>query len=140
MRMFSAFFLAAAVIFSVSLSTGCKNESTVQETGQNQTELEQTQKELQQIKQDSTELDKYITNLKKEINNLKIENQRLIAQTKRLEAEIIDLKLDLGQIPASDSANMLDKDAEPADASKGTEQNKPASQTPPDGDNGAEGK
>lgn len=141
MKIFSVFFLAAAVVLSVSVFTGCKNESTVQETGQNQTELEQTQKELDQIKQDSTELDKYITNLKKEINNLKIENQRLIAQTKRLEAEIIDLKLDLGQIPDSDSANMPDKGAEPADASKstGTEQSEPASQTPPDGNKGAEG-
>ncbi len=140
MKRLSAFFFTAALILSVSVLAGCKNEDKTQEAPKTDSELAQTQKELAQIKQDSTELDKYVTNLKTEINDLKIENQRLIAQTKRLEAEIIDLKLDLGQVPGSDSANMLDKDAEPKDASNnaGTAENQPAAQTPPDGTKSAE--
>jgi predicted nuclease with TOPRIM domain len=129
MKKLSAFFLAAAVILSVSMLAGCKGESTVEEPVQDNTELEKTQKELEQIKQDSTELDKYVTNLKNEINSLKIENQRLIAQTKRLEAEIIDLKLALGEIPDGDSADMLDKDAEPADGTSAAESKEPAPET-----------
>jgi septal ring factor EnvC (AmiA/AmiB activator) len=135
MKNLSAFFIAAAVVLSVSVLAGCKNQSTentVEEPAQNSSELQQTQKELEQIKQNSTELDKYVVNLKKEINDLKIENQRLIAQTKRLEAEIIDLKLDLGRVPnATSPGEMLDKDAEPAanTTSAGTDKNAP----PPDG-------
>jgi peptidoglycan hydrolase CwlO-like protein len=134
MKKLSAFFIAAAMMLSVSVLISCKNESPVEEPAQDSSELQQTQKELEQIKQDSTELDKYVVNLKKEINDLKIENQRLIAQTKRLEAEIIDLKLDLGRMPnATDSGNMLDKDAEPgSNTNTGTEQKAPE---PADGNN-----
>ncbi len=114
MNKLSAFFIAAAMMFSVSMLAGCENGEKTEVATQSDTELEQTQKELDQIKQDSTKLDRYVTDLKNEINHLKIENQRLIAQTKRLEAEIIDLKLELGQVPDNDSADMLDKDAEPA--------------------------
>jgi len=120
MNKLSAFFIAAAMMFSVSMLAGCENGEKTEVATQSDTELEQTQQELEQIKQDSTKLDKYVTDLKNEINHLKIENQRLIAQTKRLEAEIIDLKLDLGQVPDSDSADMLDKDAEPAPPAENT--------------------
>ena len=129
MNKLSAFFIAAAMMFSVSMLAGCENGEKTEVATQSDTELEQTQKELDQIKQDSTKLDKYVTDLKKEINNLKIENQRLIAQTKRLEAEIIDLKLELGQVPDSDSADMLDKDAEPT-PSEGSTQSTPAPGSP----------
>jgi septal ring factor EnvC (AmiA/AmiB activator) len=112
--MLSVFFIAAAVIFSISMLAGCESGKQPEQASTGDSALEQTQQELEQIKQDSTKLDQYITDLKKEINTLKIENQRLVAQTKRLEAEIIDLKLDLGQVPDADSADMLDKDAEPA--------------------------
>ncbi|MEW6144226.1 MAG: hypothetical protein AB1598_04315 [Thermodesulfobacteriota bacterium] len=141
MKKLSAFFIAAAVIFSVSMLAGCESGKQPEQASTGDTALEQTQKELDQIKQDSTKLDKYITDLKKEINTLKIENQRLIAQTKRLEAEIIDLKLDLGQIPDGDSADMLDKDSGPADSSKntGTEEPEAVPQTPPDGEKGSVG-
>jgi septal ring factor EnvC (AmiA/AmiB activator) len=120
MNKLSAFFIAAAMMFSVSMLAGCENGEKTEVTTQSNTELEQTQKELDQIKQDSTKLDKYVTDLKNEINHLKIENQRLIAQTKRLEAEIIDLKLELGQVPESDSADVLDQDAEPAPPAEST--------------------
>ena len=97
MKNLNAFLLTAALFLSVSVLAGCENGDKTEETPETGSELTQTQKELEQIKKDSTELDKYVTNLKEQINDLKIENQRLIAQTKRLEAEIIDLKLDLGQ-------------------------------------------
>ena len=141
MKNLNAFLLTAALFLSVSVLAGCENGDKTQETPETGSELTQTQKELEQIKKDSTELDKYVTNLKEEINDLKIENQRLIAQTKRLEAEIIDLKLDLGQVPDSDSADMLDKDSEPGDSSKntGTEQPESLPETPPDGNKGAVG-
>jgi len=121
MKKLSAFFIAAVMMFSASMLTGCKNEENSEVATQPNTELEQTQKELDQIKQDSTKLDRYVNDLKKEINSLKIENQRLIAQTKRLEAQVIDLKLELGQVPESDSADMLDKDAEPTPAANNAE-------------------
>ena len=117
MKKLNALIIAAVIICSVSILSACKNGQDTQETVVEptpNTELEQTQKELAQIKQDSNQLDKYVTDLKKEINDLKIENQRLIAQNKRLEAKIIDLRLELGQIPNADAGNMLDKDAEPA--------------------------
>lgn len=141
MRNLNAFLLAAALFLSVSVLAGCKNGDETQETPEAGSEITETQKELEQIKKDSTELEKYVTNLKEQINDLKIENQRLIAQTKRLEAEIIDLKLDLGQVPDSDSADMLDKDAEPGDSSKntGTEQPESLPETPADGHKGAVG-
>ncbi|HVY54166.1 MAG TPA: hypothetical protein VHC46_00250 [Thermodesulfobacteriota bacterium] len=116
MKKLNAFLIAAAVMFSVSMLAGCENGEKTEAPTQPNTELEQTQKELDQIKQDSTKLDRYVTDLKKEINNLKIENQKLIAQTKRLEAQIIDLKLELGQVPDSNSTDMLNKDAEPTTA------------------------
>jgi septal ring factor EnvC (AmiA/AmiB activator) len=141
MRNLNAFLLTAALFLSVSVLAGCENGDKTQETNGTGSELTQTQKELEQIKKDSTELEKYVTNLKEQINALKIENQRLIAQTKRLEAEIIDLKLDLGQVPDSDSADMLDKDSEPGDSSKntGTEQPESLPETPADGNKGAVG-
>ncbi len=55
-------------------------------------------------------MDKYIANLKSNINDLKIENQKLIAESKRLEAEIIDLNLEMGKIPDSDSGKDLSSD------------------------------
>jgi len=141
MKKLSGFFITAAMILSVSVLAGCETGDKTQETTETGSELTETQKELEQIKKDSTELEKYVTNLKEQINELKIENQRLIAQTKRLEAEIIDLKLDMGQVPDSDSADMLDKDAEPGDSSKntGTEQPEPLPETPPGANKGAAG-
>lgn len=133
MKKLSAFIVAAAVIISVSVLAGCESREKAQVVSEGGSELEQTQRELEQIKKDSSKLDKYITDLKKEINTLKIENQRLIAQTKRLEAEIIDLKLELGQVPDSDSADALEKDAEPApggDAAAQTE-SAPTAEEPP---------
>ena len=140
MKKLSALFIIMVLILSISALAGCENKEKTTVTSETDSELAKTQKELERIKQDSDELDKYINGLKKEINNLKIENQRLIAQTKRLEAEIIDLKLDLGQVPNSDSADMLDKDAAPADASNntGTAESETAPQTPPDGNKTAE--
>lgn len=134
MKKVSAFFIVAAMVFSISALTGCKNESTVEKPVPSSSELKQTQKELEQIKQNSTELDKYVINLKKEINDLKIENQRLIARTKRLEAQIIDLKLDLGRVPnASDSGDMLDKDSEHTTGTNDTGKGDNAPGTPADG-------
>lgn len=124
MKKLSLFLIAAAMMFTVSMLAGCENGEKAEVATQPDTALEQTQKELEQIKQDSTKLDRYVTDLKKEINGLKIENQRLIAQTKRLEAEIIDLKLELGQVPNSNSGDMLDKDAEPA--TNATDESTPA--------------
>lgn len=110
MRSLSAFFVAVTLILSISVLAGCNNQDKMQELEQNKTELEKAQMELEQIKKDSTQLDKYIADMKTQINNLKIENQKLIAESKRLEAEIIDLKLELGQIPDADSKEVLDKD------------------------------
>ena len=144
MNKFNAF-LIAALVLSASVLAGCKSESPVEQPKQNSSEfkqtqnsseLEQTQKELAKIKQNSSELDKYVVNLKKEINELKIENQRLIARTKRLEAEIIELKLDLGQMPsASSTGDMLDKDAEPAAKTDNTATDQSKSETPTEGGN-----
>lgn len=110
MRSLSAFFVAVTLILSISVLAGCKNQDKTQELDQSKTELEKAQMELEQIKKDSTQLDKYIADMKTEINNLKIENQKLIATSKRLEAEIIDLRLELGQIPDADHKEWLDKD------------------------------
>lgn len=120
MNRINAILITAALVISVSAFTACKNEETPPPHDQSSTELEQTQQELEQIKQDSSRLDAYIADLKNEINSLKIENQKLIAQSKRLEAEIIDLKLELGEIPDSDSTDELDKDSAPADSSQNT--------------------
>ncbi|MEQ9619674.1 MAG: hypothetical protein RIG61_10935 [Deltaproteobacteria bacterium] len=113
MRRLSTFFVAVTLILSISVLAGCENQDKTQELKQNKTELEKAQMELEQIKKDSTQLDKYIADMKTEINNLKIENQKLIAESKRLEAEIIDLRLELGQIPDADSKEVLDRDVSP---------------------------
>ncbi len=135
MKKLNALLLTAALFLSVSVLAGCESRNNATETVDTGSELTDTQKELEQIKKDSTELEKYVTNLKQEINNLKIENQKLIAQSKRLEAEIIDLKLELGQIPDSDSAGALEKEegtAPGGDTAAQTE-NTPAAEESPEG-------
>lgn len=115
MKRLSAFLIAVTLIISITALAGCKDQDKTQEVDQSKTELEKAQMELEQIKQDSTKLDSYINDLKTQINNLKIQNQKLIAESKRLEAEIIDLKLELGQIPNSDSPK---EETKPSDEDK----------------------
>lgn len=110
MRSLSAFFVAVTLILSTAVLSGCNNQDKMQQLQESRTELEKAQMELEQIKKDSTQLDKYIADMKTQINNLKIENQKLIAESKRLEAEIIDLKLELGQIPDVDAKEVLRED------------------------------
>mgnify|MGYP001190402075 CR=1 FL=1 len=113
MKRINSILIAAALIISISALYACKGgEAPTHEepapTGN--AELEKTKSELEEIKKDSTRLDAYIADLKNELNSLRIENQKLIAQSKRLEAEIIALKLELGEIPNSDSAGSLSTD------------------------------
>jgi len=134
MKSLSALLIAIVMVMSISVLTGCKDQSEVQETDQTQTqtpgttELERTQQELERIKKDSKQLDKYINDLKTQINNLKIENQKLIAESKRMEAQIIDLKIELGQIPDTKSSEVLNKDS--GTSNDGTSSQNSADQTP----------
>ncbi|MCZ6527547.1 MAG: hypothetical protein O6702_02300 [Candidatus Dadabacteria bacterium] len=110
MKKLSALFLVITLMMSVSFLAGCESKTKKEEFETTKYSLEQTQEELDKIKQNSEALDKYIANLKSFINDLRIENQKLIAGSKRLEAEIIDLNLELGKIPDSDSGKDLSKD------------------------------
>jgi len=110
MKKLSALFLVFTLMMSVSFLAGCENKAAKDEFETTKSSLEQTQEELDKIKQNSELLDKYISNLKSNINDLKIENQKLIAESKRLEAEIIDLNLELGKIPDSNSGEDLSTD------------------------------
>lgn len=110
MKKLSALFLVIMLMMSVSFLAGCENKAKNDEFETTKYSLEQTQEELDKIKQNSEALDKYIANLKSNINDLKIVNQKLIAESKRLEAEIIDLNLELGKIPDSDSGEDLSTD------------------------------
>jgi peptidoglycan hydrolase CwlO-like protein len=134
MKSLSALLVAIVMVMSISVLTGCKDQSEVQKTDQTQTqtpgttELEQAQQELEKIKKDSKQLDKYINDLKTQINNLKIENQKLIAESKRMEAQIIDLKIELGQIPDTKSSEVLDKNS--GKSKDGTSSDNSADQSP----------
>jgi len=110
MKKLSALFLVITLMMSVSFLAGCESKTEKEEFETTKYSLEQTQEELDKIKQNSEALNKYIANLKSFINDLRIENQKLIAGSKRLEAEIIDLNLELGKIPDSDSGKDLSKD------------------------------
>ena len=110
MKKLSALFLVITLMMSFSFLAGCESKTKKEEFETTKYSLEQTQEELDKIKQNSEALDKYIANLKSFINDLRIENQKLIAGSKRLEAEIIDLNLELGKIPDSDSGKDLSKD------------------------------
>lgn len=110
MKKLSALFLVITLMMSVSFLAGCESKTKKEEFETTKYSLEQTQEELDKIKQNSEALDKYIANLKSFINDLRIENQKLIAGSKRLEAEIIDLNLELGKIPDSNSGKDLSKD------------------------------
>jgi len=110
MKKLSALFVVITLMMSVSFLVGCENKTKKEEFETTKYSLEQTQEELDKIKQNSEALDKYIANLKSNINDLKIVNQKLIAESKRLEAEIIDLNLELGKIPNSDSGKDLSSD------------------------------
>ncbi len=122
MKKLSALFLVITLMMSVSFLAGCESKTKKEEFETTKYSLEQTQEELDKIKQNSEALDKYIANLKSFINDLRIENQKLIAGSKRLEAEIIDLNLELGKIPDSDSGKDLSKDdTASSDSSEKTE-------------------
>lgn len=126
MKKLNALFLVFAFMMSVTFLVSCENKAKNDEFENTKSSLEKTQEELDKIKQNSEALDKYIANLKSNINELKVENQRLIAESKRLEAEIIDLNLEMGKIPDSDSGKDLSSDdkaneAEPSDKDTSSE-------------------
>ena len=107
MTKLSAIMVTVLLLGTASLMAGCENKAKQEQHAETKSTLETTQQELEQLKQDSTKLDAYIADMKSEITSLRIENQKMIAVNKRLEAEIIDLKLELGQIPKTDSSDAL---------------------------------
>ena len=117
MKRLSALIMTAVLLSSVTLITGCENKIKNEEHAQTKSSLEMTKQELEQLRDNSSKLDSYIANMKKEITDLKIENQKLIAESKRLEAHIIDLKLELGEIPNADSSQ--DTDSKSGDDTSG---------------------
>ena len=110
MKKLSAIMVTVLLLGTASLMAGCENKAKQEQHAETKSTLETTQQELEQLKQDSTKLDAYIADMKSEITSLRIENQKMIAVNKRLEAEIIDLKLELGQIPKTDSSDALSTD------------------------------
>lgn len=107
MKKLSAIMVTVLLLGTASLMAGCENKAKQEQHAETKSTLETTQQELEQLKKDSTKLDAYISDMKSEITSLRIENQKMIAVNKRLEAEIIDLKLELGQIPKTDSSDAL---------------------------------
>lgn len=141
MKNLSAIMVTLLLLGSVSLLAGCENKAKQEQHAETKSTLETTQQELEQLKQDSTKLDAYIADMKSEIKSLRIENQKMIAANKRLQAEIIDLKLELGQIPNADSSEALstgtesdtqDEKTGTTDDSSDTDSNSDGGDTPSD--------
>ena len=139
MKKLSAIMITVLLLGTASLMAGCENKAKQEQHAETKSTLETTQQELEQLKQDSTKLDAYISDMKSEIKSLRIENQKMIAANKRLEAEIIDLKLELGQIPKTDSSDALstdtnsdtqDQDSGTADDTSDTDSNADDSDAP----------